>query len=607
MRRGMRRFARNVGRPLGVLSNRVANLGGIMATAAAGGIALATRAAANYGDSLDKMSARTGMAVEELARLQHAADLSGTSIQAVEKGVKRMASSIFDADQGLAESVRSMDELGVSASELVGQSPSEQFRILTEALAGVTDASKRAALAQDVFGRAGTQILPMLRNGAAGLKAMKAEADRLGLVITADQATEAARFKDELSRVRGALKGLLLAATGFKTATGALARLTQAMVDFRRSARFRAIVDGIKEFQTTALNTAARVAAAWKNLDGNTQRSLKNMTVNMGVLVAFAKTGLLVPFTLVIMGLSSMAITHFGLIAAAVAKATIALGGFALGKAAAEAAQLDSKMLKAANSTAKFGQYWVASLVHLGGLRDKAGFVKKVADATERFDRVDVGAANLPTEEDVTIAESLAQQFADLQKQAGQVSGFKNLKEFFDSYKAAAGATFKAPPDPLGLGKAKGNAEGVVDALTRARLLTAPFRGFVGTFFKGNLPGVAKPAGPEVVAGEEKKAKPPEPRLLNPPQFPDVPTIEPPPTEMLPAPVGFKPPPTLASPPTTQGVLGDLGITSAPSFGGGPGAQRDMKREERQIVVEVRNTNTILRDALTGGNLHFAQ
>ena len=59
-----------------------------------------TKVFASMGDDAIKMSKRTGLSVEALSQLKYAADLSGTSIEDVEKAVKRMQMSMIVAARG---------------------------------------------------------------------------------------------------------------------------------------------------------------------------------------------------------------------------------------------------------------------------------------------------------------------------------------------------------------------------------------------------------------------------------------------------------------------------------------------------------------------------
>ena len=101
-----------------------------------------------------------------------------------------MASTIFDANRGVKRVCRRTRcaRLPKSASDLVGKTPEEQFLLLANALVAVTDASTRAALAQDIFGRAGTNLLPLLQKGEEGMAALRQQARDLGIVMSADAA-----------------------------------------------------------------------------------------------------------------------------------------------------------------------------------------------------------------------------------------------------------------------------------------------------------------------------------------------------------------------------------------------------------------------------------
>jgi len=168
----------------------------------AGAATLSIRSFAKAGDEVQKMALRTGFSTEALSELRHAADLSGSSLAGFETGVRRMQRTVFDASSGLAEAERSLEELGLTAEELQRLSPEEQFNRIAGALANVEDDSRKAALAQIVFGRSGTALLPMLAQGAEGLAAMREEARDLGIVFDQEAADKAAEFNDAITRLQ---------------------------------------------------------------------------------------------------------------------------------------------------------------------------------------------------------------------------------------------------------------------------------------------------------------------------------------------------------------------------------------------------------------------
>ncbi len=166
---------------------------------------------AELGDQMQKMSLRTGFSTEALSELKFAAEISGASLDTLEKGVKRMASALVDAANGLLETKRAFDALGLSATALLKLSPEEQFFAITGAIGDMEDATLRAATAQDIFGRAGTQLLPLIAQGADGIQALREEANELGIVFDQVAADAAAEFNDALTRMQGSIKGIEVA------------------------------------------------------------------------------------------------------------------------------------------------------------------------------------------------------------------------------------------------------------------------------------------------------------------------------------------------------------------------------------------------------------
>ena len=67
------------------------------------------------GDELDKMSKRLGISVESLSELKFAAEQSGASLDDIEKGVKKLSSSVFDANNGIKASSDAFRALGLNA------------------------------------------------------------------------------------------------------------------------------------------------------------------------------------------------------------------------------------------------------------------------------------------------------------------------------------------------------------------------------------------------------------------------------------------------------------------------------------------------------------
>lgn len=185
------------------------------ALTAAGGAVLAPLAAATaafsaQGDAVEKMAARTGLSAEAISELSFAAGQSGTSIETLEKGIRKMQDTIIGAADGTQSQIDALAALGLSVDDLKNKSPEEQFMLLSSAIGSISDPAERTSRAMDIFGKSGTELLPMFAAGADGIAALREEAKKLGHQLTTEDAAAAAALNDSWGRVSATLKGITL-------------------------------------------------------------------------------------------------------------------------------------------------------------------------------------------------------------------------------------------------------------------------------------------------------------------------------------------------------------------------------------------------------------
>ena len=166
---------------------------------------------ADFGDQMNKMSLRTGETAKTLSGLAFAAERSGLDIATLETGLKRAQRVLSDAQSGLETAERPLRQLGISATTSGGQLKTASALLIefAEKTKDMTDSSKKAALAQEIFGRADTMLLPMLGDGAAGIKALTDEAEKYGVVIDDATAKTGADFVDAMTNFKASIKGVI--------------------------------------------------------------------------------------------------------------------------------------------------------------------------------------------------------------------------------------------------------------------------------------------------------------------------------------------------------------------------------------------------------------
>ena len=171
-------------------------------------------------DSTGKASTATGINTETLQRWGHAAQLGGTDLDNLVKGQRRLTRVIHDSGSGLAEATDSLDALGLTYAELVGLSPERQFERVTDRLAEVDNASTKAALAQEIFGRSGTALIPVIGTEAGTLaKLGRTLAD--GAILTEEQVRASERFNDAATQLAATLRGAAVQGFGALVGPGA--------------------------------------------------------------------------------------------------------------------------------------------------------------------------------------------------------------------------------------------------------------------------------------------------------------------------------------------------------------------------------------------------
>lgn len=186
---------------------------GASIAAAGTGIAIAVKSAINEADKLGKMAQAFGIPVEQLSALKHAADLSDVSLEQLGTGVGRLSRNMAEAAKGTGQAVSAFKALGISVTD----ANTGALRPTTEVMADIADrfvkmedGAGKTALAIQIFGRAGAQLIPLLNQGGAALRDMAKEAVELGIVIDTRTAKAAEEFNDTLTRIGKVWDGITI-------------------------------------------------------------------------------------------------------------------------------------------------------------------------------------------------------------------------------------------------------------------------------------------------------------------------------------------------------------------------------------------------------------
>lgn len=205
------------------------------ATAAAGA-GLAMKGVLDEADKMGKAAQSLGVPVDELSRLKHAADMSGVAFDGLSTGMRKLGQAMAEAIAKPGKEVaNTFQALGIKLRESDGtmRNSSQVMSDLAEKFAKMPDGAEKTALAMQLFGKSGADLIPMLNAGRDGLQAMKDEADQLGIVIDQRTAKAAESFNDNMSRLSKMVSGVWTRLTS--ELAPALAAIVDKLVEAARS------------------------------------------------------------------------------------------------------------------------------------------------------------------------------------------------------------------------------------------------------------------------------------------------------------------------------------------------------------------------------------
>jgi hypothetical protein len=244
-------------------------------------------------DEMGKAAQKAGVTVEALSGLKYAADLAGVSFEGLQTGLKKLNTNIFEASQGSKSQAEAFKMLGISVKDASGNIKSADAVLLelAERFAKMPDGVEKSALAVQIFGRAGADLIPLLNSGAAGIKELTDEAARLGIVLDTETALAAERFNDQLSRVGFAFDGLKLQLAS--ALLPLLNELADLMVETAKGTKEVTDVDASSWAQDTAYGIAFVADAATAAIATFSQFG-KSLAVVFNDIKTFSQIGALV-------------------------------------------------------------------------------------------------------------------------------------------------------------------------------------------------------------------------------------------------------------------------------------------------------------------------
>ena len=147
-------------------------------------------------DEINTLAKQTGVATEELQKMQYASDLIDVDVSTITGSLKKMK-------KGLDSNADAFEELGVATKQ------NGQFRDITdifydtvEALSQIPNETERDIKAMEIFGKSADDLAGIIDDGGASLKALGKEAEDMGVIISQDDLDKASELNDALDKLK---------------------------------------------------------------------------------------------------------------------------------------------------------------------------------------------------------------------------------------------------------------------------------------------------------------------------------------------------------------------------------------------------------------------
>lgn len=175
-------------------------LGALVPAVSVAGMAALAKGAIDTADDFAKMSAKTGASIEQLSKFKQAADLGGSSIEEVGNSMLKLNRAL---GTGEGPAIEALKTLGINANDANGKLKSTDAIMLEVAdkFKAMPDGANKSALAMQLFGKSGANMIPMLNGGSKAI-------DGLNATMTTKFAKAAEVFNDRITTIQAKLMEL---------------------------------------------------------------------------------------------------------------------------------------------------------------------------------------------------------------------------------------------------------------------------------------------------------------------------------------------------------------------------------------------------------------
>lgn len=159
-------------------------------------------------DLIAKNSDSLGVATEKFIGMRHAAQLGGVEINTLDDSIKKLNIRAGQAAAGFGPLAKAFDDNNLNLQAFLALPVEERYAAIADQMSQFTSQTEKANFANQLFGRSGVDLIPMLDQGADALRNSINEAETYGFALSRIDAAKVEASNDTFLRTNQTLKGL---------------------------------------------------------------------------------------------------------------------------------------------------------------------------------------------------------------------------------------------------------------------------------------------------------------------------------------------------------------------------------------------------------------
>ena len=170
-----RPFARVVNKLKSRVDGLKKKMGGMKGAVAMLGGGMAIRSTLQQYDRVGKLATRFNVTAEALQRLGHVAQLGGSDMETVAKGMRQTNLAASEAKKGAKTYADEFAALGIDVDKFYALDHEDRWLAMSDAVANATDRNRAMAATQRIMGRAGAELFDIMEQGTEAQRAQMAD------------------------------------------------------------------------------------------------------------------------------------------------------------------------------------------------------------------------------------------------------------------------------------------------------------------------------------------------------------------------------------------------------------------------------------------------